>query len=213
MKIAIVGIGNVGGALGKRLAAAGHQVLFGTRPKDSDKAAGLAAAAGPNASATPLKEAAAAAAVIVLATPYNAATAALASLGDLSGKTVVDATNPLTRGADGLGLAVGFTTSAAEGLAAAVPTAHVFKAFNQTGFENMADPARLAQRPAIFVAGDDAERKAGVLQLVEDVGFEAVDAGPLKNARLLEPLAMLWIDLAYNLGQGRDFAFAITRTK
>ncbi len=93
-------------------------------------------------------------------------------------------------------------------MAAGAPGAFVFKALNQTGEENLANPGAYDPRPAMFVAGDDPERKAVVLQLVDDLGFDAIDGGPLRNARLLEPLAMLWIDQALVRGHGRLFAFA-----
>ena len=86
-----------------------------------------------------------------------------------------------------------------------------FKTFNQTGAENMAELSGYAVAPAMFVAGDDAAHKPPVMGLVRDIGFEAIDAGPLRNARLPEPLAMLWIDQALSRGAGRDFAFAVVR--
>ncbi len=138
--------------------------------------------------------------------PWSAARAALASCGDLAGKTIVDCTNPLLPNL--AGLEVGLTTSGAEQLAAAARGAFVFKAFNQTGAENMQDQRGYAAPLAMFVAGDDAPRKATVLQLARDAGFDAIDAGPLTAARLLEPLAMLWIHLAFRMGRGRDFGFA-----
>jgi len=91
--------------------------------------------------------------------------------------------------------------------------AAVFKAFNTTGFGVMAHPERIAHMPVMFVAGDDAAKKPVVLKLVGDTGFEAIDAGPLRNARLFEPFAMLWIDQAMVRGAGRDSAFALTRPK
>jgi 8-hydroxy-5-deazaflavin:NADPH oxidoreductase len=87
--------------------------------------------------------------------------------------------------------------------------AKVFKAFNQTGFNIMADPAFDGQRAVIFVCGDDDARKPTVLKLADDIGFEAIDAGGLAIARLLEPYGMLWIHLAYAQGMGRDFAFLL----
>ncbi len=89
----------------------------------------------------------------------------------------------------------------------------MFKAFNSVGFGVMAAPERMNVRPVMFVAGDDQARKPDILKLVAATGFEAIDAGPLRQARLLEPFAMLWIDQAMVRGQGRDFAFAIARPK
>ena len=106
---------------------------------------------------------------------------------------------------------MGHTTSGAEQIAALAPAAHVFKAFNQTGFENMADARPYPARPVMFVAGDDAAGKKTVLTLVADCGFEPVDAGGLRCARLLEPLAMLWIELARKRGRGPQFTFILQR--
>jgi predicted dinucleotide-binding enzyme len=87
----------------------------------------------------------------------------------------------------------------------------VFKAFNTTGSNNMADPVINGIRTVMFVCGDDAAAKPAILQLARDIGFDAVDAGNLQQARLLEPWAMLWISLAYQGGMGRDFGFALLR--
>ena len=93
------------------------------------------------------------------------------------------------------------------------PGAAVFKTLNQIGAENMASVAEFARPPVMFVCGDDDARRPQALGLVSALGFEAVDAGPLRNARLLEPLAMLWIDLAFKRGLGRQFGFALTRPR
>ena len=82
---------------------------------------------------------------------------------------------------------------------------------NQTGAENMAEAAAYYPKPMMFVAGDDSAHKPAVMELVSDLGFHAVDAGPLRAARLLEPLAVLWIELAMKHGHARDFAFAMVR--
>ena len=87
----------------------------------------------------------------------------------------------------------------------------MFKTLNTTGFGNMANPVFRGLKSVMFVAGDDATNKTGVIELVAELGFEVVDVGPLRNARLLEAHAMLWIELALNRGLGRDFAFAIVR--
>ena len=110
-----------------------------------------------------------------------------------------------------LALTIGHSTSGGEKVAGWCRGAAVFKSFNQTGFEIMADPSRFIPRPAMFVAGDDAAGKPIAMQLVRDVGFEAVDAGPLAAFRLLEPYAMLWIEQVLKRGAARDFAFALAR--
>lgn len=205
MRIAILGAGGVGRSLAAGWARAGHDVVFGSRAPTPEKAA---EAGWPVLS---LPDAVAGADAVVLAVPYPAVAEVLAGSGDLAGRVLIDATNPLRMGAAGLELAIGHDTSAGEQVAALAPGASVFKTLNQIGHEAMADNAGFPARPAMFVAGDDAARKPLVLQLVADLGFEAVDAGPLTAARLLEPLAMLWIHMALTQKTGRDRAFAYVR--
>jgi predicted dinucleotide-binding enzyme len=195
MRIAIVGRGQVGTALGAGWTRAGHDVVYGVRsPGAPDEATVAAAAADAEA--------------VVIATPFAAAPDALAAAGDLAGRIVIDCTNPLAMRDGRLGLALGHDTSGAEELAAMAPSARVFKTLNQAGAEILGGAGAFDTRPVMFVAGDDAAGKAAVLGLVSDLGFDAVDAGPLAGARLLEPLAMLWIDQALARGAGRRFAFA-----
>jgi len=197
----VIGAGNVGQACGKGWAAQGHAVRYGVR--DPAKYAGLATA--------PVADAAREAEAVLLATPWGAAEAAIREAGGLSGKLVLDATNPLKMEDGGLALSLGHTSSAGEMVASWAKGAAVFKTLNTTGFGNMANAARYPARPVMFYAGDDQAHRATVARLLADLGFEAVDAGPMKNARLLEPYAMLWIDLAMKRGLGRDFAFALVR--
>jgi hypothetical protein len=119
-------------------------------------------------------------------------------------------TNPLGVGPDGLELVLGHDTSGGEQVAVWAPGAAVFKTLNQTGAENMDKAALFPIRPVMFVAGDDQSRKPIVLSLIAKLGFEAVDAGPLRIARLLEAYGMLWIDQALNRRRGQSFAFALT---
>lgn len=207
MRIAIIGAGNVGAGLGRNWAARGHAVTFGLRDPAAEKYAPFAAS---GRLATPA-EAAKDAEAVLLATPWHQTEAAIAGLGDLTGRLVLDATNPLAMGPAGLGLAFGHSDSAGERVAGWAKGASVFKTLNTTGAENMGDPSGYPVRPVMFVAGDDAARKPQVLSLVADLGFDAVDAGPLANARLLEAHAMLWIDLALKRGLGRSIAFALVR--
>jgi len=211
MKIAIIGAGNVGGALGANWAQKGHDIVFGVRDPQADKARAVVAKAGGKAKATSPAEAAASADVIVLSTPWPATEAAVRSMGSLKSKIVLDATNPLTRGPDGLALEIGHSISAGEKVQGWAAGASVFKTLNTTGFGNMTDPVFKGVKSVMFVAGDDAANKPKVMQLVGDLGFEVIDAGPLRNARLLEAHAMLWIDLALARNQGLDFAFGILR--
>jgi predicted dinucleotide-binding enzyme len=106
----------------------------------------------------------------------------------------------------------GFETSAAEQIANWAPGAFVFETLNATGSDNMANAESYPIKPLMLVAGDNADKKPVVMDLVSSLGFDPVDAGPLKNARLLEPFAMVWIDQAIKRGRGRDFAFALVKS-
>jgi len=211
MNLAIIGAGNVGGALGTNWARKGHDIVFGVRDPRAEKAQSLVKAIGPKAKAASVGEAAASADMIVLATPWPAAEAAIRAMGDLKGKILLDAINPLARGPDGIALEIGHAISGGEKVQGWAAGASVFKTLNTTGFGNMANPVFDGVKSVMFVAGDDAAAKPKVMGLVGELGFEVIDAGPLRNARLLEAHAMLWIDLALARGQGRDFAFAILR--
>jgi len=209
MRIGVIGAGNVGGTLGTRWAASGHEVLFGVRDAADPKVCELVARSSAPTRAASVAEVAAFGDVVVLAIPWGSAESALRAAGDLRGKTVLDCTNPLT--GDASGLAVGLTTSGAEQIARWARPANVVKVFNTTGFDNMVDP-RYAEGAAIMLyCGDDADSKAIAAQLAGGLGFDPVDAGPLTQARLLEPLALLWISLAYRQGLGRNIAFRLMR--
>jgi 8-hydroxy-5-deazaflavin:NADPH oxidoreductase len=208
MKIAVIGVGSVGGTLGRRWAELGHSVCFGVRDAANAEAKALVGGIKGDAQLASVRDAAKDAEVVVLATPYTANSAAIAEAGDLSGKILIDVTNPIGAG---LTLAVGFNSSDAEEVAKLAPRARVYKAMNQVGFEVMANPVFAAGKPVMFVAGDEAAGKKVVLDLVSALGFEAIDAGELTVARLLEPFAMLWIHLMARRNLGRDFAFALLR--
>ena len=212
MKLAIIGAGDVGGTLGAAWARkGGHDVFFGVTNPRSDKTQALLRAIGGKARAGTAAEAAAFGDVIVLATPWPATEAAIRSMGNLKGRIVLDCTNPLAMGPDGLGLEIGHGISGGEKVQGWAAGASVFKTLNTTGFKNMAEPVFDGVKSVMFVAGDDAAAKPKVMALVGELGFETVDAGPLRVARLLEPHAMLWIHLAINHGFGRDWAFALVR--
>lgn len=207
-KLAIIGAGNVGGTLGKAWAQKGHQVVFASKDAGSDKMRALLQAAGPNARAATPREAAQGADVIFLAVPWGAVKELLAELGDLTGKILVDCTNPI---GPGMQLAVGHTTSGAEEVAKLAPGARVVKGFHTVGAENMARPQIDGHAIVNPLCSDDAEAKRVAAELSTELGWEPVDAGPLSQARLTEPLAMLWITLAYKQGLGREFGFALLR--
>ena len=205
MKTLVIGAGNMGSAFVKQLAAAGHSVSVTAR--DADKAAALAAQFPGVRVVAPAGAAAAAAAdVVILATGYADAVAALQGVGGLAGKVVVDITNPLT--ADYMGLTLGHSTSAAEEIARAVPEALVVKAFNTLFAQVLSAGADFGngQTASVFVASDSAPAKAAVTTLAQSLGFATVDAGGLKNARYLEPLAGFNIYLGYGAGLGTSIA-------
>ena len=208
MKIAVIGTGHVGGTLGSRWARQGHQVVFGTRNPESVKVQELLEISGNQAGAEGLKEAADEADVVVIAVPWSVTQATIEALGDLRGKIVVDCTNPI---APGLQLAMGTTTSGGEQVADWAKGARVVKAFNSTGWENMANPLYQGEPTLMLICGDDALAKTAVSELTEALGFAAVDLGPLSAARLLEPFALVWIRLAVVQGLGRDFSFKLVK--
>jgi NADPH-dependent F420 reductase len=213
MKIAIIGAGNVGGTLGKRWAKAGHEVAFGVRDPADAKTAALVRDGGPSARAASVAEAARPAAVVLLSVPWENAREALGAAGDLRGKILIDAVNPLLLTADGLkqGLVVGHTTSAAEQIAGWAVGARVVQAFNTTGWQNMADPVYGSQGLSMLLCGDDAEAKKITADLARQLGFDPVDVGPLRSARYLEAVAMLWIDMAILQGFGTNFGFRVVK--
>ena len=209
MKIAVIGMGNVGGTLGTRWASMDHDVIFGVREPTSPKVKSLLKLSENRALAASVPDAVSASDVIVLATPWDAVRDAIAVAGDLRGKIVIDCTNPIAAGANGL--SVGLTVSAGEQVAEWARGARVVKAFNCTGANNMSNPKYPEGKATMFICGDDSEAKEAVSTLADNLGFEVVDSGPLQVARYIEPLAMLWIQLAYSQGLGRDFAFKIMK--
>jgi NADPH-dependent F420 reductase len=202
-KIAIIGAGNVGGGLGINLAKKGLAVKFGVRPETDVKA--LLAESGAS-SASPA-EAAAWADVVFLAVPGSVALEVATSLAaSLAGKVVVDCNNPLVW-KDGPVWTPPAEGSLAAAIAKAAPKARVVKGFNTFGAEFHKDPGRAGAPATVYLASDDAEAKKLVSTVATQAGFHAVDAGPLRNAPVLENLAILWIHLATVGGHGRDFTF------
>lgn len=192
-KIGIIGNGNVGSALERGLKRAKRDVR----------------AVGNDTNA--IRSTAEWADTIVLAVPFGALDELARTLGSLAdGKTIVDVTNALT---DDMKLAVGFETSGAEELQKKLPRARVVKGFN-TQFAQHMDSGRLGeQRLTVFIAADDAEAKRDAIELANAIGFDAVDAGPLANARLLEPLGYLNIQLGYVLGLGTQIGLRLVRAR
>lgn len=209
MKIAIIGSGNVGSVLGRRLAAAGNLICFASRDPGGERIAGLVANDPDRCRAASYREAVADAEVVIYAAPYDEAAKILEAIGDLHGAVLIDCTNPLNASFDGLQL--GHTESAGERIAALAPSARVVKAFNTTSVATMADPGYGDQAATQFYCGDDHPAKQIVAELIEQLGMEPVDAGPLRNARYLEATAMLYIHLAVRGGWGGNCALKMLR--
>lgn len=207
-RIFVIGTGNVGGALGSAFARAGHEVIYGVRSPESE-AARAAIRRTPGSRAVVLSDRVVDAEIVVLAVPWAAIPSVVARLGDVSGRVVVDATNPLK--ADLSGMSLQGDSSAGEQVAAMLPGARVVKAFNTTGASNLAAADYPAGPLAMLICGEHADAKQTVAVLARDIGFEVVDAGGIELSRRLEAFAMLWIGLAYATGQGTDFGFAIHR--
>jgi 8-hydroxy-5-deazaflavin:NADPH oxidoreductase len=199
MKTAIIGLGNMGKGLAKRLAGKTDLIVA-----SRDAAAASVFAAGlKNTSAASVSEAIAAADIVVLAVPYGAALEAAAS-PSLKGKIIVDISNPVKP--DFSGLLIGHTTSAAEEIQAAAKGAKVVKAFN-TIFASLFDGSLASTKDVpVFVAGDDEAAVDAVADLAAKAGFAVEKTGGLDAAKLLEPLGMLNIRLGYSLGRGTAIA-------
>ncbi|MES2825693.1 MAG: NAD(P)-binding domain-containing protein [Pseudomonadota bacterium] len=203
MNITIIGAGNMSSALVKQLTHAGHKVSITSRSRE--KADALAANYS-GATAVAAVNAVENADAVILASGYADAIAALKSVGNLTGKVVIDITNPLT--ADYMGLTIGHTTSAAEEIAKAIPEAEVVKAFNTLFSQVIANGADFGagQTVSVFVASDSERAKQTASTLAQSMGFLVVDAGVLKNARYLEPIAGFNIYLGYGAGKGTEIA-------
>lgn len=203
MKIAIIGSGNVGGALAQQWIKAGHSVLVGAKFPLSDKNKSLLEKIGEERFTT-VEDAVKTSDVILIATPPSAIFDLLNQVGDLTGKVVIDATNSISQGPapyETVFHCVADRTKAA-----------VVKCFNSTGFENMLDPVYKGEGIDMFMAGDDASAKDIAVQLAIDCGFEnCYDFGKSDKVVLLEKFALSWINLAIMQGHGRDIAFRVVR--
>ncbi|MEL7486600.1 MAG: NADPH-dependent F420 reductase [Pseudomonadota bacterium] len=207
MNIGIIGAGMVGGALTKAFAKRGRAVVVASTDPTSAKTQSLIKEAGDNACAASAQDAVDHGEVVILATPWPATEAILASLLRLDGKVLIDATNPIRPDFSGLEID---KQSGGEKVAGWAPGARVVKTLNQIGFEMMDAPKLAAGAPVMFVAGDDAPAKKTVCDLVASLGFDADDCGGLDMARHLESLAWIWINRAMKQGKARAFGFVLS---
>jgi predicted dinucleotide-binding enzyme len=197
MKIAIIGAGNVGGALGAALSRVGHDVVFGVRDPQSEKT--RQALAGTSGHAADFKSATGGADVVLFALRWDAVADVVGEVGDLPGVVVIDAMNRFGGEPQ---------RSTADDLAELLPQAKIVKAFNTTGFENMSTAADRREPAAMFVAGDDAQAKQTAMYLAREIGFMPYDVGPLSNAKPLEEMVKVWLAIART--ESRRIAFAIS---
>lgn len=195
MKIGILGSGVVGQSLGRGFAARGDQVVIGTREGGGDKLREWVAGTDGRGRAGTFAEAAAFGELAVLATKWDGTENALrlAGVEHLAGKIVIDVTNPLDFSAGAPRLALGHGDSGGEQVQRWLPQAKVVKAFNIITAAEMVNPDFPCGPPTMFICGDDEGAKQGVAAICQEFGWEVVDTGGIDGARLLEPLAMLWI--------------------
>lgn len=202
MKIAIIGTGNVGGALATNWSQKGHTILLGVQNLEKFKGVGLLN--NPNTVALPVKEAVADAAVVLIATPPTSIFDIVAQLGDVTGKVIIDATNSVRQAPEPYKTVFHCLIEKT--------TAEIVKCFNTTGFENMLDPIYDGVGIDMFMAGDSEKAKSIAEQLAREAGFGAcIDFGKSDKVELLEKLALSWINLAIMQGQGRNIAFKLVR--
>src|ERR1700722_7521957 len=211
LRVTVIGAGNVGGNLGSRLSSSGLAVRFGVREGTDTKA--LLAKCAKDAAAVDPAAAGAWGEVIFFALPAPATVEVARSLAkELGGKVVVDCGNPVSW-KEGPVWAPPPEGSLAAAIAKAVPGARVIKGFNTFGAEFHKEPGRAGVPADVYLAGDDTEAKKLVTEVATKAGFRPVDAGPLRNASVLENVAMLWIHLATVGGHGRTFSFAMTKAE
>ena len=213
MKIGILGTGDVARALALGFVGVGHHVKFGTREPGAPKVKELLARVGHGATAGTFADAAAFGDIVVLATLWSGTENAirLAGPAGFKGKVVVDATNPLvfSPGAPPA-LALGHTDSGGEQVQRWLPGARVVKAFNSVGNAHMVNPSFPGGPPDMFIAGNDADAKRAVTELLTAFGWSTIDVGGIEGARLLEPLCILWV--GYGIATGTwDHAFKLLR--
>jgi 8-hydroxy-5-deazaflavin:NADPH oxidoreductase len=210
MKLAVIGAGNIGKSLGGWAAEIGYEITYTARHEDH--AISAASAVGHGSRAVSVQEAVAQADLILLAIPHSQIKNFIGETKPLlKNKTLIDCTNALN--SDYSGLSLGFSTSGAEELAKMVPEAHIVKAFHTVFASVFASRKPVIDNHVvtIFYSGDDQAAKDKVKELIEKLGFDAVDTGPLSTARVTEPMALLNILLGFRLGYGTHIGFSLLR--
>ncbi len=205
-RIAVIGTGDVGAALGPEFAALGHDIVYGSRDPSRDEVKALVERTGGNASATTPAESVVGADMVLLAVPGRLAAQITTDLGDLSGKIIIDPTNNYIR--DGVPRLASETSHAQE-IQAAAPGAHVVKAFNALSWRQMVDPDSSGGPVTIPLVGNDAAAKARVAEIVSGMGLEPIDVGPIQNARHVEGMLVLWMHARRN---GNPFDYHLRRS-
>lgn len=211
MRIGILGSGLMGGKLGTLFARAGHEVVF-SYARSTGKLTRLANDAKRNARASTPREAAQDADALLLSVHWSRIDDVLSQAGDLSGKVILTCSLPMN--ADNSGLVIAHTSSGAEALAKKIPKARVVCAFNTVPSEvlfGVFEARRKAAKPSLIYCGDDESSKRIAAELIRDVGFDPVDAGPLRIARYTEPFALLVAQLAYEGEEGPELAYRFER--
>ena len=200
MNIAILGAGNIGGALGKKWQQAGHHVVFGVRDPHSPKATATRQSIGDAAEFLSIPEAVDAGEIVLISVPYAAVAALVAeNAAGLHGKVIIDAT-------DNFGAMV---VNNIHTIASAVPGAEIYRAFNASGWENFANPNYSGTTVDLFFCGPDGENRAVMESLIKDVGLRPVYLGGLEMTPVVDALGTLWITLVRNQGYGRGIALKL----
>ena len=211
MRFGILGSGLMGGKLGTLFARAGHDVVF-SYARSEDKLSGLARSAGHNARAGTPREAGQKADVILLAVHWSRVDDVLSKAGDLSGKVLISCCLPVN--AENTELVVAHNSSGAEELAKRVPGARIVAAFNTVPSEvlfGVFSARRKPGRPSLVYCGDDSGGKRVAAGIIQDIGFDPVDVGPLRISRYIEPFALLVAQIAYEGQSGPEVAYRFER--
>lgn len=208
MRIAVIGSGSVGAGLARSWSSLGHSVVIGSRSPESERVVSLVSEIGNGVEALGVGESAIGADVIVLGVPWSAAEVSINELGDLTGRVLIDATNPFV---GGLNLELGHNDSGGEQVARWAEGAHVVKALNIVD-ARLLDGQKLDDREiTIPICGNDSTAKKTVITLIAELGFDVIDAGKLEISRLLEPLCLLMIKLSMKKALGNEIGFRVLR--